>query len=112
MMSTLKITAAADAKPDSSVRNPSDLFSAFALPIDAHRDEIVNRIIANDVTMIRADTGSGKTTRLPLFLRAYHQRRGLSPARILITQPRRVATINAAKRMARSLGQKLAGVAG
>lgn len=61
------------------------------------------------VTIVRADTGSGKTTRVPLFIRNHHRRSQTEAPRILMTQPRRVATICAARRLAQSLGQQLDG---
>lgn len=39
-----------------------------ALPIDAYRDEILEHVRNNRVTVIHGETGSGKSTRIPVML--------------------------------------------
>ncbi|MBW2521506.1 MAG: DEAD/DEAH box helicase, partial [Deltaproteobacteria bacterium] len=71
------------------------------LPITAHREEILNAITASPVVIISGDTGSGKTTQLPkICLEAGRGREKM----IGCTQPRRIAAITVADRVARELG--------
>jgi ATP-dependent helicase HrpA len=71
------------------------------LPIVARRAEIVAAIRDNPVVVITGATGSGKSTQLPkMCLEAGRGRRGL----IACTQPRRIAAITVAERVAEELG--------
>ena len=74
------------------------------LPIHAHRDQIVSTIRQNQVTIVVGETGSGKTTQLPLFLyEACFSTNGV----IGITEPRRIAASSVAKYVAAQLGTEL-----
>ncbi|KAK9503325.1 hypothetical protein O3M35_011924 [Rhynocoris fuscipes] len=64
------------------------------LPVSQFRDEIVNSVKENRVTIIAGDTGCGKSTQVPRFL----LESGFN--RIACTQPRRIACISLAKRVA------------
>ena len=76
---------------------PSDL------PITAHAEEIVTAIREHQVVIVCGDTGSGKTTQLPkLALTAGRGRRGL----IGCTQPRRLAAVSMARRVAEEFGEE------
>jgi len=75
-----------------------------SLPITAKRDEIIDAIKKNQVVVISGETGSGKTTQLPKFCLAAG--RGID-GKIGCTQPRRIAAITVAQRIAFELGQKL-----
>ncbi|KAJ3172071.1 ATP-dependent DNA/RNA helicase dhx36 [Geranomyces variabilis] len=80
------------------------------LPIFTRYREIIAAIDNNPVTVLSAETGAGKTTQLPQFLLAHiKQRRAAAasegrpqepPANIVITQPRRIAAISVAQRVA------------
>ena len=71
------------------------------LPIHARREEIIRTIQNNQVVVIAGETGSGKTTQLPKFLiDAGLGQRGL----LGCTQPRRVAALSVAQRIAEELG--------
>lgn len=71
------------------------------LPIVAHRQEIVQAIRTSQVVIVAGDTGSGKTTQLPkMCLEAGRGGR----KRIGCTQPRRIAAIAVAERVAEELG--------
>ncbi|KAJ3382280.1 ATP-dependent RNA helicase dhx8 [Entophlyctis sp. JEL0112] len=65
------------------------------LPIHAHREGLVDAVAEFPVLIVAGDTGSGKTTQLPQFLRERFPGR-----RIVVTQPRRIAAISAAIRVA------------
>ncbi len=70
---------------------------AGLLPIDAHRDAIIDALSTQQVVVVAGETGSGKTTQLPRFaLAAGLGRRGM----IGHTQPRRLAARAVASRIA------------
>ncbi|MCG8530900.1 MAG: DEAD/DEAH box helicase, partial [Desulfovibrionales bacterium] len=83
---------------------PKDLGYDPDLPITAKKDEIIAAIQAHSVVIISGETGSGKTTQIPKFcLEAGRGQAGF----IGCTQPRRIAAINVAKRIAQELKQPL-----
>ncbi|KAI3467237.1 hypothetical protein Pfo_023900 [Paulownia fortunei] len=80
-----------------------------SLPIAAVEKRLLEEVINNDILIIVGETGSGKTTQLPqyLFNGGFCRNGGI----IGITQPRRVAAVTVAKRVAEecgvTLGQKV-----
>ncbi|KAG0050824.1 DEAH-box ATP-dependent RNA helicase prp22 [Gryganskiella cystojenkinii] len=60
-----------------------------------HRDGLMNAIRDNGILVIIGETGSGKTTQLPRYV--IEEFRGM---RVGVTQPRRIAAISVAKRVA------------
>ncbi|CAA6661706.1 unnamed protein product [Spirodela intermedia] len=76
-----------------------------ALPIASVASRIVEEVKNNDTLIIVGETGSGKTTQLPQFLFDA----GLcSDGKVIgITQPRRVAAVSVAKRVAEECGVEL-----
>ncbi|MCC7390242.1 MAG: ATP-dependent RNA helicase HrpA [Phycisphaerales bacterium] len=75
-----------------------------SLPIAARREEIVRAIRDHRVVVICGETGSGKSTQLPLYcLEAGRGLRGF----IGHTQPRRIAARTIAQRLADELGTPL-----
>ncbi len=73
------------------------------LPIVAHREEIIAGIAKHNAVIISGDTGSGKTTQLPkMCLEAGRGQKKM----IGCTQPRRIAAITVAERVAQELGGK------
>lgn len=58
------------------------------LPIRDYRDEICNQVDANQVTIITAETGAGKSTQVPQYLAEHGY------DRIIVTQPRILAARN------------------
>ncbi len=74
------------------------------LPIHKKKDEIIEKVINNSVVIISGETGSGKTTQIPKFLlQAGVGKKGM----IGCTQPRRIAAVNVALRIAEELGQRV-----
>ncbi|NOY68396.1 MAG: ATP-dependent RNA helicase HrpA [Deltaproteobacteria bacterium] len=74
---------------------------APGLPIAAKQNEIIEAISANNVVIVSGATGSGKTTQLPKFCMAAG--RGIA-GRIGCTQPRRIAAVTVANRIAEETG--------
>jgi HrpA-like RNA helicase len=75
------------------------------LPVTSFRTQILETINSNRVTLIRAATGAGKSTQVPKFLvEAGH--------RVLVTQPRRIAAVSLAQRVAKEMNSVLGGVIG
>jgi ATP-dependent helicase HrpA len=78
---------------------PFELRYRAELPIFAHKDEIVAAIRAHQVIIVTGETGCGKTTQLPLMcLEALG-----GNARIMVTQPRRIAAVSLGRRIAQDL---------
>ncbi|MFZ5763106.1 MAG: ATP-dependent RNA helicase HrpA [Thermodesulfobacteriota bacterium] len=92
-----------------TILDPARLNYPEELPISAHRAELVAAIRENQVVIVSGEPGSGKTTQLPkLCIEAGRGRRG----RIGCTQPRRIAAISIAGRVAEELGPAGAGLVG
>ncbi|ORY86882.1 P-loop containing nucleoside triphosphate hydrolase protein [Protomyces lactucae-debilis] len=87
------------------VTRPTDLEESRALlPAFAHEQEIVEKIKTHSTVIISGATGSGKTTQVPQFL----FEAGFTG--IGVTQPRRVAAVSMARRVAAELGDRGAAV--
>lgn len=67
------------------------------LPISPLKDEIIKAIQDNQVLIIAGDTGSGKTTQIPKMCREAGQGKN---SLIGCTQPRRIAAVSVAERVA------------
>ncbi|XP_037029293.1 3'-5' RNA helicase YTHDC2-like [Bradysia coprophila] len=74
------------------------------LPITEYRPTIIEMINTNRVVVIAGDTGSGKTTQVPQYILEDHTARS-EPCRIICTQPRRIAAVSMADRVAYERGE-------
>ncbi|KAE9239834.1 hypothetical protein PF002_g9815 [Phytophthora fragariae] len=91
--------------PLSEPRKPVSLKGLMkTLPVFAHREEILENVTENQLTIIQGETGCGKSTSVPQFLydswardRAAIER----PVNIYVTQPRRIAAIELANTVAK-----------
>ncbi|MFC3613935.1 ATP-dependent helicase HrpB [Lutimaribacter marinistellae] len=72
------------------------------LPIDDALPELITALRAGGRAVLQAPPGAGKTTRVPLAMLDA----GLTPGRIVMLEPRRLAARAAAERMAETLGQR------
>jgi len=72
------------------------------LPIFAYRNELVEKVLQNPITILVGETGSGKTTQVPQFM-AESLKPHLRGKLIACTQPRRVAAMSVSKRVAEEM---------
>lgn len=79
------------------------------LPIYNSRKAIIEHLKRLDTAIILGETGSGKTTQIPQFL---HEEHLDNEGAICITQPRRVAAITIAKRVAEEMNCELGNTVG
>ncbi|CBK25254.2 uncharacterized protein [Blastocystis hominis] len=75
-----------------------------SLPVFAYRKDIIESVKNNPTTIIVGETGSGKTTQIAQYLLESGY---FNDGVIGITQPRRVAAITVAKRVAEERGTEL-----
>ena len=83
-------------------RSPELQHLRYSLPVCEMEFEIIEAIKENDVTIIAGETGSGKSTQIPQFCYEAGFTFG-SRFTIGVTQPRRVAAVSTAKRVAYEL---------
>ncbi|KAM6993486.1 LOW QUALITY PROTEIN: pre-mRNA-splicing factor ATP-dependent RNA helicase DHX16 [Passerculus sandwichensis] len=94
-----------EAVPEAERRRQSLQDARRALPIFPFRDELVAAVAQHQVLVIEGETGSGKTTQIPQYLHEEGYTRG--GLKIGVTQPRRVAAMSVAARVAVEMGTKL-----
>ncbi|EFW99408.1 mRNA splicing factor RNA helicase [Grosmannia clavigera kw1407] len=76
-----------------------------SLPIFAYRDEFLAAMEEHQILVIVGETGSGKTTQLPQYLHEAGFTKG--GMKVGCTQPRRVAAMSVAARVADEMGVKV-----
>ncbi len=72
------------------------------LPVVEHREEFFDMLEKHQVVIVKADTGSGKSTQLPKFLLEWYAK-SFNPFKIGVTEPRRLAAISIADRLREEL---------
>ena len=85
------------------------------LPVTGHRQEILAALRGHPVVIVSGDTGSGKTTQLPkmaMEVGAVERGNGKRHTRIAVTQPRRLAAVTMAERVAAELKSEVGGLVG
>jgi ATP-dependent helicase HrpB len=75
-------------------------------PIDQQLETITKSLSSNSCLLIKAETGAGKTTRLPPYLISK------TPGKVLVLEPRRLAAKLSAERCAQTLDTKLGTLVG
>ncbi|XP_067667138.1 3'-5' RNA helicase YTHDC2-like isoform X1 [Haliotis asinina] len=88
-------------------RNETDL-DAFreGLPIQQLKDDIIYATSHNQVLLVAGETGSGKTTQVPQMILDDCNKNN-KPCRIFCTQPRRIAALSIAERVAQERGERI-----
>lgn len=77
------------------------LLQRSKLPVFEFKADLLNKVTNNQVVIIEGETGSGKTTQIPQFLLPLLALRGSKT--IACTQPRRVAAMSIARRVAEEM---------
>jgi pre-mRNA-splicing factor ATP-dependent RNA helicase DHX16 len=78
------------------------------LPVYKYKDEIIDAVNNHKVVVLVSATGSGKTTQIPQFLIEDLERKDPQNTKMIAcTQPRRVAAMSVAKRVAEEMGTRL-----
>ncbi|KAG6555589.1 hypothetical protein Mapa_002824 [Marchantia paleacea] len=77
-----------------------------ALPSWMERQKIVDAVAGNRVIVLTGETGCGKTTQVPQFVLEDAEMQGIgAEVHIVVTQPRRIAAISVAERVAWERGE-------
>lgn len=74
------------------------------LPIYKHKKEIIDSVKSNQTTVLVGETGTGKSTQLPQYLAEHFAKEGKC---VVCTQPRRVAAVTIAQKVADEQGSEL-----
>ncbi|CAF2760986.1 unnamed protein product [Rotaria sp. Silwood2] len=74
------------------------------LPVYARRSDIIEKLKINQVLILKADTGSGKSTQIVQYL---CDANFADEKQIICTQPRKLATLSLAARVAEEYGWKI-----
>lgn len=81
------------------------------LAINDSKEKILKYIKAYPVVIIDGPTGCGKTTQVPQWILDDHYK-NRRPCKIVVTQPRRIAAVSIAKRVAQERGWNVGGLVG
>ncbi|CAB3404304.1 unnamed protein product [Caenorhabditis bovis] len=95
-----KITEKENAKQQSDMLEKS-IQARQVLPVWQYHEEIIKTVANNRVTLIKGETGCGKSTQVAQFLLDDYISRGVgSEFNIVVSQPRRISAISLAERVA------------
>ena len=81
------------------------LQSRMKLPIWNYKVELLTAIENNQVVIVCGETGSGKSTQLPLYICESELSNG-RPCKIYCAEPRRISAISLARRVSEELGER------
>jgi len=98
--------------PATATRSPSSTFQVpeenefsktrRSLPAYQYKDRVVEACRSHRVVIVSAETGAGKSTQVPQFILDNNVTK-----KIIVTQPRRIAAISLADRVAKERGQSV-----
>ncbi|RWS27504.1 putative ATP-dependent RNA helicase DHX30-like isoform X5 [Leptotrombidium deliense] len=109
-MKLLKTFTEAKAKLEKDAKYRHYKENIASLPIYNHKQEIINMIENNRVTVIAGETACGKTTQIPLFVYEDYVARGNgADCSIVVTQPRRLPAISVAEQVSYQFGDECVG---
>lgn len=99
-------------KAKNAAEAPVEVKSPEDLPIFQHREPILQHIETHRVTHIQGETGCGKSTQVPKYIMEDAEEKRKSGrsdghTKIVVTQPRRMAAITLARRVAEELGEEV-----
>ena len=80
-----------------------------SLPIALSRERLMQELEARETVIIVGETGSGKTTQIPQYV---HEVGLAAGGMVACTQPRRVAAVSVARRVAEETGTELGDLVG
>lgn len=80
------------------------------LPVYKFKDDILKAVKLNQVLILVGETGSGKTTQIPQYL--FEEFLSSTNKKLCCTQPRRVAAMSVASRVAEEMGTRLGHLVG
>lgn len=106
---TGRLTSVIPQVPQGAVMNAQNadvVMFRNSLPISKLKHNIMQLINDNRVTLITGDTGCGKTTQVPQFI-LEHANMNQLPCRIITAQPRRLAALSVAERVAFERGESI-----
>lgn len=99
-----------DGNTNSTIPTASNIFQQRQmLPVYQHRKRLMEEVNLRSTVIIIGETGSGKTTQIPQFIYNLTLMRDRC---IAVTQPRRVAAVTIAKRVAIEMCTKLGSLVG
>ena len=108
LMDTIKISHPVQV-PEASTKSFDDFRSK--LPVHKFQKYLLDMIEQHPVTLVCAETGSGKTTQIPQYILEDCMQKQ-RPCRVICTQPRRISTTSVAKRVATERGENVGSTIG
>ena len=101
-------TGAGGSPTEPAMRSPQQQQQQQQLPIFQHREKILELLHTHRIVCIEGETGCGKSTKIPQFI--LDDALDASPPRnckILVTQPRRIAAMKLAEKVASERGERV-----
>ncbi|KIH67195.1 helicase protein [Ancylostoma duodenale] len=107
-MSLPEISAKLKEMENSKPNNASMIKTREELPVSQFKDEILRTVRENPVTLIKGETGCGKSTQVVQYLQqSYVQSNRGAEFNAFVSQPRRISAISLAERVAAEMGEEL-----
>ncbi|XGW21685.1 hypothetical protein V3C99_004562 [Haemonchus contortus] len=107
-MSLSEISSKLKQMEESKQLRPSMTASRESLPVLQFKEEILRTVAENRVTLIKGETGCGKSTQVVQYLQESFILRGRGAEfNAFVSQPRRISAISLAERVAAERGEEL-----